>query len=208
MKTVFRTAFATCCALALGITLAGCRTPTPGGRTEACPDEWAEPLELEGVPNFYKVSDDLYRSAQPTTEGMSNLRDLGIETIVNLRSFHSDRDRIGKTGMAYEHIYMKPWHPETEDVVRFIRIAVNPRRTPVLVHCKRGADRTGTMCAAYRIIVQQWSTEDAIEEMLDGGYDFDKVLWPNLVTFVKELDVDGIRDQAGLPDDPETGGSN
>lgn len=65
------------------------------------PPEWAQPLLLAGVPNLHKVSDDLYRSAQPTCEGMSNLKKLGIETIVNLRSFHSDRARIGNTGLAY-----------------------------------------------------------------------------------------------------------
>jgi len=38
---------------------------------------------------------------------MKNLKSIGIETIVNLRSFHSDRDEIGNSGLAYEHITMK-----------------------------------------------------------------------------------------------------
>ena len=75
------------------------------------PAEWSQSLLLAGVPNLHKVSDDLYRSAQPTCEGMSNLKKLGVETIVNLRSFHSDRARIGSTGLAYEHIYMKDLYP-------------------------------------------------------------------------------------------------
>lgn len=87
---------------------------------------------LAGVPNLHKVSDNLFRSAQPTGEGMCNLKKLGVETIVNLRSFHSDRARIGNTGLAYEHIYMKAWHPEQKEIARFLRIVTNPRRTPVL----------------------------------------------------------------------------
>ncbi len=71
--------------------------------------DWAVSLKLEGVPNFNKVSEDLYRSAQPTSEGMINLKAMGIKTIVNLRSFNSDRDEIGETGLGYEHIYMKAW---------------------------------------------------------------------------------------------------
>ena len=106
------------------------------------PASWAQPMELDGVPNLHKVSDDLYRSAQPTSEGMKNLKKMGIKTIVNLRSFHSDRDKIGETDLAYEHIHMKAWHPEKEEVIGFLKIVTNPERTPVLVHCLHGADRT------------------------------------------------------------------
>lgn len=35
---------------------------------------------------------------------------LGIETIVNLGSCHSDRGEIGATGLGYEHISVKAWH--------------------------------------------------------------------------------------------------
>ena len=75
------------------------------------PEKWAKPIKLAGVPNFHKVSDTLYRSEQPTAEGMQNLKAMGIETIINLRSYNTDRAEIGETGLAYEHIYMKAWHP-------------------------------------------------------------------------------------------------
>ena len=104
------------------------------------PKTWAQAVELRGVPNLHKISDRLYRSAQPSTEGMKELSDLGVATIVNLRSFHSDRDAIGQTGLGYEHIYMKAWHPEEKEIVRFLQIVTNERRTPVLVHCQHGAD--------------------------------------------------------------------
>jgi protein tyrosine phosphatase (PTP) superfamily phosphohydrolase (DUF442 family) len=161
------------------------------------PDEWAQPLPLAGVPNLHKVSDDLYRSAQPTGEGMSNLKKLGIETIVNLRSFHSDRARIGNTGLAYEHIYMKAWRPEQKEIVRFLRIVTNPRRTPVLVHCQHGADRTGTMAAVYRIAVQGWSKDEAIREMKDGSFGFHGI-WQNLVSWINSLDFETIKKESGL----------
>ena len=49
-------------------------------------------IQMEGLPNFCKVSDDLFRSAQPTLNGMQNLKQIGIKTVVNLCTFHSDRD--------------------------------------------------------------------------------------------------------------------
>ena len=161
------------------------------------PESWAKPLEMQGVPNLHKVSDTLYPSAQPSEEGMTKLKALGIETIINLRSFHSDRDEIGSTGLAYEHIYMKAWHPEEEEAVRFLRIVTNPKRSPVLVHCQHGADRTGTMCALYRITVQGWTKEEAVREMTQGGFGFHEI-WKNLPNWFENLDIDAIKKKAGI----------
>lgn len=161
---------------------------------------WARPVTLDGVPNLHQVSAALYRSAQPAGEGMQNLEQTGIKTVVNLRSFHSDRDDIGDTGLGYEHIYMKAWHPEREEVVRFLQIVTDPGRTPVLVHCQHGADRTGTMCALYRIAVEGWSKQRAIQEMTEGGFGFHAV-WQNLPDWVEDLDIPSIRQEAGLAED-------
>ncbi|MCE9553690.1 MAG: tyrosine-protein phosphatase [Planctomycetes bacterium] len=161
------------------------------------PKTWAAPIKLEGVPNYHKVSDTLFRSAQPTAEGMTNLKAQGVQTIVNLRSFHSNRDEIGNTGLASEHIFMKTWHPEREEVVRFLQIVTDPKRTPVLVHCQHGADRTGTMCAIYRVAVQGWSKEEAVREMTQGGYGFHEI-WPNLPAWIKDLDIEAIRKEVGI----------
>lgn len=155
------------------------------------PARWAKPVELDGVANLHKLSDSLYWSAQPTAEGMKNLKAIGIETVVNLRSFHSDRDEIGKTALGYEHIYMKAWHPERKEVVRFLQIVTNPKRQPVLVHCLHGADRTGTMCAIYRVAVEGWTKEDALAEMRKGGYNFHEV-FKNLPNWITDLDVDEV----------------
>jgi protein tyrosine phosphatase (PTP) superfamily phosphohydrolase (DUF442 family) len=131
---------------------------------------------------------------------MKNLKMMGIETVVNLRSFHSDRDEIGDTGLGYEHIYMKAWHPEEEEIVRFLQIVTNPKRTPVLVHCLHGADRTGTMSAVYRIAIQGWTKDEAIEEMAEGGFGFHGI-FKNLLSWIEELDIEKIKNEAGIRSD-------
>lgn len=161
------------------------------------PETWAQPVMIAGVPNLHKVSDNLYRSAQPTATGMKNLKKMGIKTVVNLRSFHSDRDKIGETGLKYEHIYMKAWHPEKKEVVRFLRIVTNPQSTPVLVHCLHGADRTGTMSALYRIAVQGWTKDEAVREMTKGGFNFHTV-FGNLAEWIQKLDIESIKKEAGI----------
>jgi protein tyrosine phosphatase (PTP) superfamily phosphohydrolase (DUF442 family) len=160
---------------------------------------WATPIQgVASLPNFHRVSDHLFRGAQPTShDGFRHLQDMGIKTVVNLRSAHSDRRMIRGTGLAYESIGMKAWHAEDEDIVRFLRIVTDPARQPVFVHCQHGADRTGTMCAIYRIIVQGWDKEDAIREMRHGGFGFHEI-WTGLPKYIRNLDAQAIRDRAGL----------
>ena len=192
MKTLKLVAVISITALVLFNTAFGAE-PSPPYR----PEPWARSIHMKGVPNLYKVSDTVYRSAQPSAEGMANLKAMGIVTIVNLRSFHSDRDEIGDTGLAYEHIRMKAWHPEEEEAVRFLQIVTNPKRSPVLVHCRHGADRTGAMCALYRIAVQGWTKEEAIREMTQGGFGFHEI-WKNLPNWLEDLDIEAIKEKAGI----------
>jgi protein tyrosine phosphatase (PTP) superfamily phosphohydrolase (DUF442 family) len=171
------------------------------------PESWAQPIEMGGVPNLYKLSDDLYRSAQPSAEGMTNLEEMGIKTIVNLRLLNSDRDEIEGTDLGYMHINMEAWHAEEEEAGEFQQIVSDPDRVPVLVHCSLGSDRTGTMCAVYRIVVQGWSKEEAIKEMTQGGFGFHQV-WANLPMWISALDIDEIKTQAGISQStPEQDGS-
>lgn len=175
--------------------------PTPPATRDP---RWAVPVEKKGAPNLHKVSDRLYRGAQPTTKGFKNIEKLGVKTVVNLRSFHSDRDELEGRSMAYEHIWMKAWNAEDEEIVRFLRLVSDTSKGPVFVHCQHGADRTGTMVAAYRIVIEGWSAEEAATEMVEGGYGFHAV-WPNLIRYVKtEIDGPALRKELGLPELPAT----
>ena len=70
------------------------------------------------------MSDTLYRSAQPTKEGMAAIEKLGVKTVLNLRSFHSDRDELEGTALGYEHLTMKAYHPEEKEAVAFLKLMV------------------------------------------------------------------------------------
>ena len=179
----------------------GCATVAPAG-SDARPASWASPVVASaGLPNLYRVDASLYRSAQPTRAGFLFLEsrpnlvtgDPPIKTVVSLRAFDVDPSLVATSSqLRLEEISFKTWHPEDEDVVRFLRIATTPALQPVLVHCRHGSDRTGTMVAVYRMVVEGWTKAQATDEMVNGGFGFHP-LWQNLLRYIDALDVDAIR---------------
>jgi len=67
------------------------------------PPNWAHELTVPGAPNFFQVTSNLYRGAQPTSEGMKQLKAMGIKTVITLREFHSDKEFLHRTRGRQEH---------------------------------------------------------------------------------------------------------
>jgi protein tyrosine/serine phosphatase len=151
----------------------------------SCSKNWAQLVEIEGVPNLWRVAPTLYRSAQPSIAGFVHLLNLNFDMVINLRAFTKD-PRV--PFLQQEHISFKTWHPEEEDVRKFLSLVAAPgygfRKT--LVHCRHGADRTGTMIAFYRIFKQNWGVEEAIDEMVRGGFGY-HAIWGHLPGFIRRM---------------------
>ena len=161
------------------------------------PANWATPLNRPGLTNFYQVTTNLYRGAQPSAAGMKELKAMGVKTVLNLRSFHSDHGLVSSGELKLSRLHMKPWHAEDEDVVAFLKIASDTNNLPLFVHCQHGADRTGMICAMYRIVICGWTKEAAIQEMKDGGFHFFPG-WKDLVDYINKVDVEELKKRAGL----------
>jgi len=144
------------------------------------------------------VSEDLYRSAQPSANGFKELQRLGIRTIINLRSRHSDKAALKDTTLRCEEIEMTAAFPSDEQVVQFLRIISNKDDGPFLVHCQHGSDRTGTMTAIYRMVIRGWSKDEAVAEMTHGGFGFHTIWRMTLVPYRRKTNVDLLKEKAGL----------
>lgn len=128
----------------------------------------------QGLPNLHKVSDHLYRGAQPLNGYARKLGELGVKTVINLRGedelSRTEQKEAETAGLKYFTIAMPGLSaPSDEQVSRVMAIIDNPDNQPVFIHCKRGSDRTGTIAAIYRISHDGWNAERAISEAKHYG---------------------------------------
>jgi protein tyrosine/serine phosphatase len=162
----------------------------PGMTTERNP-RWATLIDPQG--NFYRITDHLYRSEQPLKPSAVQLHALGIHTVISFRAFHSDEKILRDTGITLKRIPMHTWHVEDDDVVQaLLDIRHAEQAGPVLIHCQHGADRTGLVSAMYRMVYQNWTREEALDELQNGGYGFHS-MWRNIPRYLRKVNLEVIR---------------
>ena len=128
-----------------------------------------EETRYKELPNFHRVSDKLFRGAQPANGGIKKLSELGIKTVINLRGTDeltvAQQKEAEAAGLKYFNIPMPGLSaPSDDQVERVLAVINNPENQPVFIHCKRGSDRTGTIAAIYRISHEDWTSDRAITE--------------------------------------------
>lgn len=127
------------------------------------------------LPNFFQVDQRLYRGGQPSFEGYRRLADLGVKTVVNLRTEEETelgeaRRVVESLGMRWVSLPMRAYgRPTDEQVDTFLQAIDDPIQQPVYMHCRQGKDRTGAMVAVYRVVEQDWAPARAYEEARDLG---------------------------------------
>jgi tyrosine-protein phosphatase SIW14 len=128
-----------------------------------------QPRDLPGLHNFYQVNEHIYRGAQPANNGFSELAKLGIKTIIDLREpgsrSESEKKAVEAAGMHYLSFPLAGYGAPPNDVVsKLLTLLDDSTAGPVFVHCRRGADRTGTILAVYRIVHDHWENAKALAE--------------------------------------------
>jgi tyrosine-protein phosphatase SIW14 len=152
----------------------------------------AEKLKIVGVPNAGKVSDVLFRGAQPSAKGLAELKKLGITTIVDLRGNRGpvtrEREQAESLGMHFIDIPVKGWSgPNNAQVAEFLKLLRQNPTQKIFVHCYYGSDRTGVMVAAYRMAQQNWTPDQAIAEMDSFGFHY--YLYPAMKSYVRRFPI-------------------
>lgn len=126
------------------------------------------------LPRFQQVTEKLYRSGQPRDGGLNRLRELGINTIINLRGrsaqTRAEEAEARALGFNYYNVALPNWgRPQNTRVARIMKLIEAPENGRVLIHCKEGVDRTGTIVAIYRMTHEGWTSNKALTEANANG---------------------------------------
>jgi tyrosine-protein phosphatase SIW14 len=121
-----------------------------------------------GIVNFGKVNDSLYRGGQPDHKAMQQLAAMGVRSVINLRMtndvWNGEQAVATAYSMAYTNIPLRSLSAPTDAQVACVLAAISAMPKPVFVHCRHGCDRTGTILACYRIQQDHWANSSALKE--------------------------------------------
>jgi protein tyrosine phosphatase (PTP) superfamily phosphohydrolase (DUF442 family) len=146
--------------------------PFAGWAETAGPSTEQEAVEALGssVFNFDVVAPGIYRSGLIFEDAIPSLKTLGIRTVVNMHhdKKYAERERAFLNAHDIDYQWI-PWrgtdYPQDKIVEHVHSLMNHPQARPILIHCQRGAERTGTVIAAWRIGSENWTAQDAYEEM-------------------------------------------
>jgi protein tyrosine phosphatase (PTP) superfamily phosphohydrolase (DUF442 family) len=101
------------------------------------------------------IHDRIYRSAQLSHDHLQNiLKEKGIKTIINLRGqregvqwYDRERETAEKNGVRLFDFKLSPHTLPEADVLSSLLTVLFQAERPLLIHCLRGAERTGFVSA-------------------------------------------------------------
>ena len=155
--------------------------------------KWAKDVKAATLKNLHQLNNEIFRSEQPTKKSFKELEKLGIKSSLNLRKYKRDNCNAGKSGVKLFRVKM--WAPniKEQEVVIALKILKDAPK-PIVIHCKYGSDRTGLICAMYRIVFENWTKKEAIDELRNGGFGFHEK-YENILQFIENCDIDSIKKQ-------------
>ena len=125
--------------------------------------------EVTGIPNFLKLSDQVWTGGQPWKEHLSKLKDAGIKVVINLRA-HAEHQgqreeaKVKELGMSYFNIPVDSRAPDELDADDFLKLTDEQLKNgPVFIHCT-AAVRVGAFWMIRRVLRDGWEYDKALEE--------------------------------------------
>lgn len=125
---------------------------------------------VKGVTNFGRVTDLYFRGGKVTKDGVQNLYDMGVRTIIDLTDHRKEEPAARRLGMKFFSFPMDgDERPDDAKVTAILKI-LTEAKAPVYAHCSAGKHRAGTIAALYRIRVQGWTAERTWAEQQHFGF--------------------------------------
>ncbi len=121
--------------------------------------------------NLYQISDEAWRSNQPTPGRIAAAAKNGIKTIINLRGPRNDggwrleNEACQNHGLTLVDFTVRSRAVPDAPNIHAAKTLFENVEYPILMHCKSGADRAGIMAALYLLLHQSASLDEASKQL-------------------------------------------
>lgn len=130
---------------------------------------------IDGVRNFVKIDGSAACAGATEPRAMAAIAAHGYRTVVNLRLETENGARIDESraaaeaaGMTFVHLPLSPSAPEPAVADAFLKVASDPTRQPIYIHCASG-QRAAALWLTKRLLVDKWPKEKALAEAHAAG---------------------------------------
>jgi len=142
--------------------------------------------QTPGLRNFHQVNENIYRGAQPAVWGYKTLAAMGVKTIIDLRGEgigEAVEQKLARNnGLTLLSIPLDGYKaPSDNEIANLLKILDDKTKWPIFIHCRRGADRTGTVIACYRIAHDKWDNQKALDEAKSFDMDHNEKLMQKFI---------------------------
>ncbi len=109
------------------------------------------------------------------------LEELKLSSIINLenkgKAVNNEKVYCKNKNIIFIHIPMSEFFPPSIKKLKRGAYQIHTTKKTVLVHCRHGVDRTGFMIAAYRILYENYTLNEAYQECLNYGHNVFLYWW-------------------------------
>jgi uncharacterized protein (TIGR01244 family) len=125
------------------------------------------------IQNFLRVNAEFCTAGQPTIDQLSDLKEDGIRSVLNLRvpdehDAAAEQAQVLELGMKYFNIPIAGADIRNEQVDEFLALSDDTENQPMFIHCG-SANRVGALWMIRRVLRDGWTREAAETEAAEVG---------------------------------------
>lgn len=130
---------------------------------------------VDGITNLARIGTTVACAGATKPEAMAQIKQMGFVSVINLRlasepgvNIELEEQAAKTAGLNYVHLPFETAKADPTVVDRFLEVLETPGYQPAFIHCA-GGGRASMMWFIKRVMLDDWTTDKALEEAAQLG---------------------------------------